>query len=744
MSLTRLTMRLILSLCCLSTCLLAQTPPNWQNAEREKLLAGVSSVPKLGAPGPVAIWGNFAFPVLAAAEGGKAEMALAAAAGFGKGRVLIFGHNSYIDGGNAGSGGVGTLLVNAVKWVGGKEKPSVGVHGSDLVAFLESKGFRAKKFSGTLAKKSLNDFDVVICNVQGVTSAEEGQAVQDFIKAGGGFIAGMTGWAFEQTSGGKSLSSAHGLNHALMPAGVGFTDSSGFGNAQLREFQARTDLSRFMNAFDAISAIMKQRQGGPALDPEDINQGASAIQIALAAQPPGRTSLQTAVMSALGDGGSGVPTPLAPLTQAKHSSERIRLGMETRVLKLAAGAEVKAHAAAAAFPGKAPADAPRVTKEVSIDASVPGWASTGLWINAGEPVTLKVPSDVAGKGFAIRIGCHTDTLYHLESWSRAPDISRSVPIEAETMSTASAFGGLIYIEVPGRASTMKPFTMSIGGVIEAPLFVLGKDDDAKWNAALKKHTAPWAEFACDKVILTCPTENARKVSNPTMLMEFWKKVVEAQDEISNQATERKRPERIVADIQISAGYMHSGYPIMVPTSASDEMVTFGRLKFPGWGYHHELGHNHQRGDFTFEGTGEVTNNVLGMYVYHAVLGKDPLIGHTAIAPDALKEHINLIKKADDKFAIWKKEPFVALTTYIQLIDGFGWEAWRKYLHSFADSSFGPAPANDDEKRDQFLVRYSKITNKNLADFFDWWGIPVSSSAKAEVSKLEKWMPKGLH
>src|SRR5436190_24366664 len=73
--------------------LIAQAPANWQSAEREKILKGVSSIPKLGAPGPVAIWGNLAFPVLAAADGGKAELALAAAAGYGKGRAMIFGHN---------------------------------------------------------------------------------------------------------------------------------------------------------------------------------------------------------------------------------------------------------------------------------------------------------------------------------------------------------------------------------------------------------------------------------------------------------------------------------------------------------------------------------------------------------------------------------------------------------------------------------------------------------------------------
>jgi hypothetical protein len=226
-------------------------------------------------------------------------------------------------------------------------------------------------------------------------------------------------------------------------------------------------------------------------------------------------------------------------------------------------------------------------------------------------------------------------------------------------------------------------------------------------------------------------------------MEFWTKVVEAQDDISNQAAERRRPERIVADVQISAGYMHSGYPIMIPTSASDEMVTFNKIKFPGWGFYHEIGHNHQRGDFTFEGTGEVTNNVLGLYVYHAVLGTDPYIGHSNITRDAQKEHIAAIKKAGDKFALWKKEPFLALTTYVQLGDEFGWDAWRKYLHSFADPSYGPAPKGDDERRDQFLVRYSKIVNRNLGPFFDAWGIPVSSSAKAEVGKLEAWMPKGM-
>ena len=374
--------------------------------------------------------------------------------------------------------------------------------------------------------------------------------------------------------------------------------------------------------------------------------------------------------------------------------------------------------------------------------SITGWTSTGLYAAAGDTIAVILPEKLADKGYAVRIGCHSDTLYHLDKWERAPDITRSVGLATATTKTASAFGGLIYIEVPGRAKDDEPFTATIQNAVPAPLFVLGQDDDAKWRE-IKKRPAPWAELACDKLILSCPTEVARVINNPTQLMEFWKKVVEAQDDITNQTAERKRPERIVADVQISAGYMHSGYPIMIPTSAAQEMTTFGKLKFHVWGFYHEIGHNHQRGDFTFDGTGEVTNNVIGMYCYDAVLKKDWLIGHTAITEEARKENIQKIKKASNKWQIWKSEPFTALTTYIQLMQEFGWESWRKYLYSFDDSSFGPAPKSDDERRDQFLVRYSKITNKNLGPFFDAWGIPVSSAAKAEVSKLDPWMPKGM-
>ena len=728
----------LISLLAITAPLNAQMPPALVNSERAKILEGVKSVPKLGAPGPIGIWGQIAFPVLSAPDKDGVEIALAAAAAYGEGRLILFGQNAYLSGN--GGGDHAQLIENCVKWTGNKPKPHVGLKGVKSDVFTQ-RGLKAEEL-GTVDKKSLSEFDVVILNTQSITSSEEGAALIDFIKGGGGLIGGMTGWAYGQTSGGKDLATSHGVNQALMVAGIANTDMSAFDSAQ--SFEARAELPSLMNASEAITAIKKQREGGVALTQEQMRQGTNAIQIAMAAQPPDRSSLKNAVLAALGNAGAdaAIPTAQTPLTDAQHAAPRLRLGMETRVLRLASGEGIAPHPAHEAFPGKVPENAPRIGGEIKVTPSIPGWQSTGLYAAAGETITINLPEKFADKGYAVRIGCHSDTLYHLDKWLRAPDITRSVTLATATTKAASAFGGLIYIEVPGRAKEDEPFTVAVQNAVAAPLFVLGQDDDAKWNE-VKMRSAPWAELACDKLIISCPTEVARTIRNPTQLMQFWKEVVEAQDEITNQTAERQRPERIVADVQISAGYMHSGYPIMIPTSAAPEMVTFGKLKFPGWGFYHEIGHNHQRGDFTFDGTGEVTNNVIGMYCYEAVLKKDWLIGHPAITEEARKENLEKIKRANNKWQTWKSDPFLALTTYIQLVQAFGWESWRKYLHSFADTSFGPKPKGDDERRDQFLVRYSKITQKNLAPFFEAWGIPVSSAAKAEVGKLEPWMPKGL-
>jgi hypothetical protein len=56
---------------------------------------------------------------------------------------------------------------------------------------------------------------------------------------------------------------------------------------------------------------------------------------------------------------------------------------------------------------------------------------------------------------------------------------------------------------------------------------------------------------------------------------------------------------------------------------------------------------------------------------------------------------------------------------------------------------GEQPKNDDEKRDQWMVRFSRAAGRNLGPFFQAWGVPTSEKARASIADLPPWMPEGF-
>lgn len=106
-------------------------------------------------------------------------------------------------------------------------------------------------------------------------------------------------------------------------------------------------------------------------------------------------------------------------------------------------------------------------------------------------------------------------------------------------------------------------------------------------------------------------------------MRHRQRVMDAAADLATIPRARRRPERIVTDRQISAGYMHSGYPIMTHLDAAAFMTDLADLGDHGWGPYHEIGHNHQSGDWTFDGTVEVTVNLFTLYILETVCGVAP-------------------------------------------------------------------------------------------------------------------------
>lgn len=448
-------------------------------------------------------------------------------------------------------------------------------------------------------------------------------------------------------------------------------------------------------------------------------------------------------------------------TAKKRLSKDMRLdylilSLQVRKARDVSAEQVKAHPAAEVFPGSVGEDAKKVSQKIKINTSAAGWHigsrrrslywhSTGLYAAAGEVITITIPKDVTEKGLYVRIGAHNDRLWRKSSWARAPEICRRFALTQTKTKAANAFGGLVYIEAPYDLKIGK-ITVTIDGAIRAPYYVLGKTNSEIWRQTIRNHPAPWGELAGRKLILTLPSKVLRTVDDPEDLMKFWDAVMDRYAELLGREPQRRRLERFVPDVQISAGYMHAGYPLMtmldIMTTIVDKERIISNRHGGVWGLFHEIGHNHQNYDWTFGGTGEVTVNLFSLYIMDKVCDV-PDKGHPSITRRARKRNTERYFADGCDFEKWKRDPFLALCMYMQLQEAFGWEPFTKVFKEYRTLTQEQRPQSDDEKRDQWMVRISRAVGRNLGPFFQAWAVPTTDEARSSIADLPVWMPDGF-
>ena len=116
-----------------------------------KLLDGVSEIAAPGVPGPLCVFGEKAFSVVAG-KVGKQQAAVVAATRLGSGRVVAFGHTGYLRKQSLEIADTGRLMLNAARWVSEGSKRNdlrVGVRkNKGLVEFLRGHGVKAEPLNG--------------------------------------------------------------------------------------------------------------------------------------------------------------------------------------------------------------------------------------------------------------------------------------------------------------------------------------------------------------------------------------------------------------------------------------------------------------------------------------------------------------------------------------------------------------------------------------------------------------------
>ena len=181
--------------------------------------------------------------------------------------------------------------------------------------------------------------------------------------------------------------------------------------------------------------------------------------------------------------------------------------------------------------------------------------SSGLYVPAGKVVTLTCLG--SHDGWQARIGCHTDTLFHLPKWQRWPQVSCTANLTSPSTTIASPYGGLLYFEAVGGACVSTDIMVT--GACRAPVFDSTRMSEEDWLLC-RSHPAPWGELAGKHVILSLPSTILRALEHPREVTDYWDGVVVSHCELKAVCPPSRR-ERLVVDVQISAGYMHSGYPV---------------------------------------------------------------------------------------------------------------------------------------------------------------------------------------
>ena len=600
------------------------------------------------------------------------------------GRVVAFGHNSFLETGLLELGDNRTMLLNAISWANTSGKP-VGV--------VKSNGTQELGGVPVDMNDDLNKYGV-ICVADHNIPAHRMDAVKQFLRDGGGLIVTGIGWGWAQLNPGKSLKDDNPFNRLLAEFGF-LTNNDWCGNS----FKTQCFDSDY-HLFTVLESL---------------------------SDPQKQTQLSSNLYGLVSDYLTHMPEKFRFYEQdILHSCKgSSRLGVVVENCLVKRGWYLPPSPLAAAYPG-IPEETNYVTQTVSLNGSgdTSQWHSTGLFAVAGEPFTVQLQSENYGFGnVRIRIGTTTCDLSNAKELQRAPVVAFERKLRSACDAFSTPYGGLIYVILEKQASETVDFVFS--HAIEAICY--SKSSKNSWEKE-KMKKAPMAEIIGTNLIFTVTREFALKIKNIHDFIDGWDEIVRLQDDLSCKP--RSKPERICCDVQLCCGYMHSGYPIMVPVSA---LCDIDQVKREGaWGFFHELGHNHQSGDWTYDGAGEVTVNIFSMYVSQEFSHLDIRSVWDLKNLDAkIKKYVEEGKT----YQRLKEDLCLHLGIYQRIALEFGFGAIKQFFGSFYEPG-SYKPQNDNEKIQEWAKRMSRITGCNMAKVFHVWGFPVSPATLDEVKTLK--------
>ncbi|KAL0153613.1 hypothetical protein M9458_051093 [Cirrhinus mrigala] len=688
------------------------------------LLKGVSKFDVQGEAiaSEVMVHGPLAFPI-ALTPAGKAFIA---GAYYGRGRVILLSHESYM-----GRDSLSTFLINAIKWLDEDRKGVIGILPSlEAAHTVLSKSGLDCQLTGFR-----KDLSVYVC-----TSYSDAQCaeIQEFVAEGGGLMIGGHAWYYAQTHCGCNVMTDYPGNHILNKMGLSLLD-----NTLIGELCKATEIEQSCKEGYHFCNMLHRFAEHVYLGKELTNHEQSCLKqlgydcasyLQMRCHDSAAYTSMAALLSDIVKK-MGVPQ-VSSNSPVKSAKDRLMLHIGSEVYKCQVSPDPDA---LLPYIFKDRPKFPTVSNaRVRISAKTEGceeWISTGLYLSPGMKTNIAVPPEISGKNWQVQLGCQTDDIGGAEVLKRAPVVHERFPLDAEMVQVCNLWGGLIYIIAPPQTK-VDGVEIVVQDAVQAPYFKSGETSVADWVDRIRQAPAPWAELEFENIIMTLQSEFIRNLDRPDEVAKFWDTIMRSIADLAAKPGKFPRKERFVADVQISCGFMHSGYPIMMQTVSAPELVNVQEAYKKGlWGQIHELGHNQQRSVWEFPPhTTECTCNLWSLYVHEKVLGLNSNNAHPELTPG--NRHARTKSYCEGGKDLKKWSVWTALETYMQLQEKFGWDAFKKVFTIYHDMN--GVPDDNAEKMNLYAETFSEVVKMNLCPFFKAWGWPIQPRTQEKISHLPAW------
>ena len=659
----------------------------------------------------------------------------------GRGKIVGYGHESWVTQDHE-------FTLRAVEWACGPSS-SIGLaYGAGFDDWEDDLRNAGHDVHLSVTPDDLSEINCLIDEFWNGHDDEDNSAIEDFLLDGGGLIMGGHSWYWSYSN----SDVAHNYPGNKISKTTGLIVSSTWGYNQVN-FELPDTL---YTPHNAIEAVLADRIDGIELSNEDATIAYSSISDCTQILTLDFIEFWTPLRDLVNSTGWTVVPYSTLWSSTGHDLgidpvADIILRLEESLTQNLPADELPVHPSHVEFPGSVSSNATRITRTVNIDGNQSGLPSdfgysgarsnlrmsTGLYAPPGEVITISVNQETSELGFSILIGAHTDSLWDKDTIKRHSKIYRYWAIENTTTQVANSFGGPIYASIPA-GSEFGDLQITISGGIRAPMFVLGETSDFEWLYSEKENPAPWAELVSDNFIMTVPSSEIRDLDNPSQLMNWWDSALNMEHQLYGFEP-WPRVERAVFDVQISAGWMHSGYPFMAHDLSVPDVVNYTYMSENGdWGMFHELGHNHQWMPSTLPGNTETSCNFASVYLMEDLVGVQ---GHSAVDP--VQRESRMRSYFDDGSNISNWSVWTALDTFLIIKEEWGWDVITNTLSLYYTLPTDEIPIGDIEEFNYWVMHLSNTTGYNLAPYHAAWGFPLNQQTYDALDHLPVWVNDSL-